>query len=97
MIDNHFSYKSLSFIVYYPPKGKISLQTFLFLGWVFCIYEITCKLYGDMDASILVSGISLNLEKMMAQKSGAVKALTGGIAHLFKQNKVGSFTVFHFI
>lgn len=25
----------------------------------------------------------------MAQKSGAVKALTGGIAHLFKQNKVG--------
>lgn len=24
----------------------------------------------------------------MAQKSGAVKALTGGIAHLFKQNKV---------
>lgn len=26
---------------------------------------------------------------MMAQKSGAVKALTGGIAHLFKQNKVG--------
>lgn len=50
-----------------------------------------------MDASILVSGISLNLEKMMAQKNGAVKALTGGIAHLFKQNKVGSFTVFHFI
>ncbi|KAG7254054.1 hypothetical protein CRUP_005077, partial [Coryphaenoides rupestris] len=35
-----------------------------------------------------VSGISLNLEKMMSQKSGAVKALTGGIAHLFKQNKV---------
>lgn len=43
-----------------------------------------------MNASILVSGISLNLEKMMAQKSGAVRALTGGIAHLFKQNKVGS-------
>lgn len=43
-----------------------------------------------MNPSILVSGISLNLEKMMAQKSGAVKALTGGIAHLFKQNKVGS-------
>lgn len=32
----------------------------------------------------------MNLEKMMAQKSGAVKALTGGIAHLFKQNKVRS-------
>lgn len=38
--------------------------------------------------SLSVSGLSLNLEKMMAQKSGAVKALTGGIAHLFKQNKV---------
>ena len=25
---------------------------------------------------------------MMGQKSKAVKALTGGIAHLFKQNKV---------
>lgn len=35
-----------------------------------------------------VTGLTLNLEKMMAQKSGAVKALTGGIAHLFKQNKV---------
>uniref|UniRef100_A0A671UE36 Dihydrolipoyl dehydrogenase, mitochondrial n=1 Tax=Sparus aurata TaxID=8175 RepID=A0A671UE36_SPAAU len=37
---------------------------------------------------IEISGLTLNLEKMMAQKSGAVKALTGGIAHLFKQNKV---------
>ncbi len=41
-----------------------------------------------IEISPSVSGISLNLEKMMAQKSGAVKALTGGIAHLFKQNKV---------
>lgn len=31
----------------------------------------------------------------MAQKSGAVKALTGGIAHLFKQNKVGLLSVFN--
>ena len=30
----------------------------------------------------------MNLEKMMEQKSAAVKGLTGGIAHLFKQNKV---------
>uniref|UniRef100_A0A8C5HQM4 Dihydrolipoyl dehydrogenase n=1 Tax=Gouania willdenowi TaxID=441366 RepID=A0A8C5HQM4_GOUWI len=37
---------------------------------------------------IEISGISLHLEKMMAQKSGAVKALLGGISHLFKQNKV---------
>uniref|UniRef100_W5NG18 Dihydrolipoyl dehydrogenase n=2 Tax=Lepisosteus oculatus TaxID=7918 RepID=W5NG18_LEPOC len=35
-----------------------------------------------------ITGIQLNLEKMMEQKSGAVKSLTGGIAHLFKQNKV---------
>lgn len=45
-----------------------------------------------LDAScfalILVTGLRLNLEKMMEQKSSAVKALTGGIAHLFKQNKV---------
>lgn len=39
-------------------------------------------------ALTLVTGLRLNLEKMMEQKSSAVKALTGGIAHLFKQNKV---------
>jgi len=33
-------------------------------------------------------GVRLNLEQMMAQKSGAVKALTGGIAHLFKKNGI---------
>jgi len=32
--------------------------------------------------------LRLNLPKLMEQKTGAVKALTGGIAHLFKQNKV---------
>ncbi|KAF3819021.1 hypothetical protein GH733_013171 [Mirounga leonina] len=37
---------------------------------------------------IEMSEVRLNLEKMMEQKSTAVKALTGGIAHLFKQNKV---------
>jgi len=35
-----------------------------------------------------VSSVSLNLDQMMNAKSTAVKALTGGIAHLFKQNKV---------
>lgn len=34
------------------------------------------------------SGLSLNLEKMMDQKLTAVKSLTGGIAQLFKKNKV---------
>uniref|UniRef100_A0A6Q2X5L8 Dihydrolipoyl dehydrogenase, mitochondrial n=1 Tax=Esox lucius TaxID=8010 RepID=A0A6Q2X5L8_ESOLU len=42
---------------------------------------------------IEITGLTLNLEKMMSQKSGAVKALTGGIAHLFKQNKVDEDTV----
>jgi len=37
---------------------------------------------------MLVEGLKLNLDKLMEQKSSAVKALTGGIVHLFKQNKV---------
>ncbi|XP_033106542.1 dihydrolipoyl dehydrogenase, mitochondrial-like [Anneissia japonica] len=37
---------------------------------------------------IEVGEVSLNLENMMAQKAGAVKALTSGIDYLFKQNKV---------
>jgi len=37
---------------------------------------------------IEVTGVTLNLEKMMAEKDNSVKGLTGGIAHLFKQNKV---------
>lgn len=37
---------------------------------------------------IEIPEVRLNLEKMMEQKHSAVKALTGGIAHLFKQNKV---------
>lgn len=40
-----------------------------------------------------MSEVRLNLEKMMEQKSNAVKALTGGIAHLFKQNKVSVLNV----
>ncbi len=35
-----------------------------------------------------VDGLKLNLDKMMEEKTKAVTALTGGIAHLFKQNKV---------
>ncbi|KAH0616503.1 hypothetical protein JD844_027650, partial [Phrynosoma platyrhinos] len=44
--------------------------------------------HGKDFASRGIERLRLNLEKMMEQKSGAVKALTGGIAHLFKQNKV---------
>ncbi|XP_072922041.1 dihydrolipoyl dehydrogenase, mitochondrial isoform X2 [Hemitrygon akajei] len=42
---------------------------------------------------IEITGINLNLEKMMEQKSNAVKSLTGGIAHLFKQNKIDEETI----
>lgn len=40
------------------------------------------------NRGIEVPQVSLNLEKFMDAKLGAVKALTGGIVHLFKQNKV---------
>ena len=35
-----------------------------------------------------VDNVRFNLDTMMATKSKAVKALTDGIAHLFKQNEV---------
>lgn len=38
---------------------------------------------------IEVDNVRLNLDVLMKQKTTAVSALTGGIAHLFKQNKVG--------
>lgn len=37
---------------------------------------------------INVGNVELDLEKLMGEKSKAVKALTGGIAQLFKKNKV---------
>lgn len=40
------------------------------------------------NRGIEVGDLKLNLPKMMEQKSTAVKALTGGIAHLFKSNGV---------
>lgn len=44
---------------------------------------------GDLaKRGIDVGDLKLNLPKMMEQKDSAVKALTGGIAHLFKQNGV---------
>ena len=38
-----------------------------------------------------LKGVSLNLENMMGRKSKIVKDLTGGIAYLFKKNKVTAF------
>jgi dihydrolipoamide dehydrogenase len=44
---------------------------------------------GDLNSrGITVGNVSLDLEKMMGEKSKAVKSLTGGIAQLFKKNKV---------
>ncbi len=40
------------------------------------------------ELTIAVSNLKLNLEKMMETKRDAVKGLTSGIAHLFKNNKV---------
>ena len=45
---------------------------------------------GDLGKrGIEVSDVHLNLETMMGEKSKAVGQLTGGIAMLFKGNKVG--------
>lgn len=44
---------------------------------------------GDLAArGILVENVKLDLEALMGQKSKAVKALTGGIAQLFKKNQI---------
>lgn len=44
---------------------------------------------GDMASrGVITSGVQLDLEKMMGEKSKAVKSLTGGIAQLFKKNKI---------
>lgn len=44
---------------------------------------------GDLASrGIITSGVQLDLEKLMGEKSKAVKALTGGIAQLFKKNKI---------
>lgn len=44
---------------------------------------------GDLASrGIITSGVELDLSKLMGEKSKAVKALTGGIAQLFKKNKV---------
>lgn len=44
---------------------------------------------GDLESrGISVGNVTLDLEKLMGQKSNSVKSLTGGIAQLFKKNKV---------
>lgn len=44
---------------------------------------------GDLgNRGVIVQNVQLNLEKLMEQKRNVVSALTGGIAGLFKKNKV---------
>jgi dihydrolipoamide dehydrogenase len=44
---------------------------------------------GDLESrGIVVGNVELDLDKLMQQKQNSVKALTGGIAQLFKKNKV---------
>lgn len=46
---------------------------------------------GDLaNRGVNVSGVTLDLEKLMGAKLNSVKALTSGIAGLFKKNKVNS-------
>ncbi|XP_067647655.1 dihydrolipoyl dehydrogenase, mitochondrial [Eurosta solidaginis] len=48
---------------------------------------------GDLaNRGINCGSVSLDLEKLMGQKVNSVKALTGGIAQLFKKNKVTQLT-----
>jgi len=44
--------------------------------------------HGMAKHGIEVNSVSLNLDKMLAQKDKSVKTLTGGIEGLFKKNKV---------
>ncbi|KAI4482350.1 hypothetical protein M0804_008901 [Polistes exclamans] len=44
---------------------------------------------GDLaNRGVIVQNVQLNLEKLMEQKRNVVSALTGGIAGLFKKNKI---------
>lgn len=50
---------------------------------------------GDLgNRGINCGSVSLDLEKLMGQKSNAVKGLTGGIVQLFKKNKITQLTGF---
>jgi dihydrolipoamide dehydrogenase len=44
--------------------------------------------HGLEEFGIRVSGVELDLERMLKKKDGVVTALTQGVGHLFKKNKV---------
>lgn len=70
-------------LFYTNSAGKIVLVLFNFNKCLNCI-----KAHWHLSHISTVQGVTLNLETMMDAKRSAVKALTGGIAGLFKSNKV---------
>ncbi|MGC4091582.1 MAG: dihydrolipoyl dehydrogenase [Polyangiaceae bacterium] len=44
--------------------------------------------HGLADFGVRVQGVELDLPRMLKKKQGVVEALTQGVAHLFKKNKV---------
>ena len=47
--------------------------------------------HGMDSLGVELSGVTLNLEKMMAHKDAVVKANVDGVAYLFKKNKIDAF------
>ncbi len=47
--------------------------------------------HGFADLGIVVSGLDLDLPKMLAKKDGVVKSLTEGVGFLFKKNKIARY------
>lgn len=77
---------------YYHMAHGGDLQNRGIIGIVFYIkiffpYDIIIKLQLNIF-NVLVENVKLNLDKLMEQKRNVVKALTGGIAGLYKKNKV---------
>lgn len=70
-------------LFYTNSAGKIGLVLFNFNKCLNCM-----KAHWHLSHISTVQGVTLNLETMMDAKRSAVKALTGGIAGLFKSNKV---------
>lgn len=55
---------------------------------MYLIFILICNKIFLTNHNLIVDNLRLNLETLMEQKRSAVKSLTSGIAHLFKQNKV---------
>src|SRR6185312_2988361 len=53
--------------------------------------NFAAALHDFKDHGVMVENIKLDLEKMMARKDKIVKDLTGGVAFLFKKNKITPF------